>query len=109
MLEVIADGLMLVVSSQNLTRVGTDDLAYDVGGSASCGARTILLDLDEDYGQTAKKRFGPNSSSVAWNTASTEEITNREAMNRAAESKVDKRISRLSMLPDAVNEILQGE
>ena len=24
-----------------------DDLAYDVGGSASCGARTILLDLDE--------------------------------------------------------------
>ena len=34
---------------------------------------------------------------------------NREAMNRAAESKVDKTISRLSLLPDAVNEILQGE
>lgn len=86
-----------------------DDLAYDVGGSASCGARTILLDLDEDYGQTAKTRFGPNSSPVSWNTASTEEIVNREAMNRAAESRVDKTISRLSMLPDAVNEILQGE
>ena len=35
-----------------------DDLAYDVGGSAACGARTVLLDLDEEYGQTANKRFG---------------------------------------------------
>ena len=31
-----------------------DDQAYNVGGSALCGAKTILLDLDVDYGQMAK-------------------------------------------------------
>ena len=40
-----------------------DDLLYDVGGSASCGAKMILLDLDDEYGQTAKIRFvlGPEA------------------------------------------------
>jgi len=86
-----------------------DDLAYDVGGSASCGARTVLLDLDEEYGQTAKVRFGPNGSMPSWNTALEDEIVNRQAMNDAAESMVDKRVSRLSMLPDAIDDILKGE
>ena len=40
-----------------------DDLAYDVGGSSACGARTILMDLDDKYGQTAKLMFAPPSSS----------------------------------------------
>lgn len=86
-----------------------DDLAYDVGGSASCGAKTILLDLDEEYGQTAKARFVSGAKMPSWNTASEEEIVNRKAMNDAAESMVDKRISRLSLLPDAIDEILKGE
>jgi len=86
-----------------------DDLAYDVGGSASCGARTVLLDLDEEYGQTAKVRFGPEGKMPLWNTASAEELANRKIMNDAAESVVDKRINRLSLLPDAVDEILKGE
>jgi len=86
-----------------------DDLAYDVGGSASCGAKTILLDLDEEYGQTAKVRFGPNAQMPSWNTASDEEIVNRKAMNDAAEGLVDKRVSRLTMLPDAIDDILKGE
>lgn len=88
-----------------------DDLAYDVGGSASCGAKTILLDLDEEYGQTAKLRFleGEKAVMPSWNTASKEEIANRKAMNDAAEAMVDKRISRLTMLPDAIDEILKGE
>ena len=86
-----------------------DDLAYDVGGSASCGAKTILLDLDEEYGQTAKRRFGENPIMPAWNTASAEELANRKAMNEAAENMVDKRVSMLSMLPDAVEEILKGQ
>lgn len=86
-----------------------DDLAYDVGGSASCGAKTILLDLDEEYGQTAKIRFGPNAQMPSWNTASEEEIKNRQAMNDAAEGMLDKRVTRLSMLPDAIDEILKGE
>ncbi|KAL7527746.1 hypothetical protein ACHAXR_003522, partial [Thalassiosira sp. AJA248-18] len=88
-----------------------DDLALDVGGSASCGANTILLDLHEEYGQTAKERFlwGGAAMMPSWNTASSEEIANRKAMNDAAESMVDKRISRLALLPDVVDEILKGE
>lgn len=86
-----------------------DDLAYDVGGSASCGAKTVLLDLDEEYGQTAKVRFGPGATMPSWNTASEAELANREAMNAAAEDMVDERISRLSALPDAIDEILKGE
>lgn len=86
-----------------------DDLAYDVGGSSSLGAKTVLLDLDEEYGQTAKLRFEPNAKMPSWNTASEEEIVNRKAMNDASESMVDKRVSRLSVLPDAIDEILKGE
>lgn len=86
-----------------------DDLAYDVGGSASCGARTILLDLDDEYGQTAKARFGPEARQPAWSTTPLEEIFNRRAMNDAAEGMVNKRVSRLSMLPDAIDEILKGD
>ena len=86
-----------------------DDLAYDVGGSASCGAKTILLDLDEEYNQTAKLRFPPYNNIPAWNTASNDEIAQRKAMNDEAESMVDKRVSRLSVLPDAISEILSNE
>ncbi|KAL7426720.1 hypothetical protein ACHAXM_000548 [Skeletonema potamos] len=86
-----------------------DDLAYDVGGSASCGAKTILLDLDKEYQQTAKLRFPPYNVIPAWNTAPEEEIAHRKAMNDEAKSMIDKKISRLSMLPDAINEILNSE
>ena len=86
-----------------------DDLAYDVGGSASCGARTILLDLDDEYGQTAKRRFGPDARMPSWSTNPPEEIVRRRAMNDAAENMVNKRVSRLSMLPDAIDEILKED
>ena len=45
----------------------------------------------------------------SWNTASQEEISDRKAMNNAAERMVDKRASMLSLLPDAIDEILRGE
>ena len=86
-----------------------DDLAYDVGGSASCGAKTILLDLDEEYGQSAKLRFGENPVIPSWSTSSAEELANRAAMNKAAEDKVDMRVSMFSMLPDAIDEILKEQ
>ena len=41
----------------------------------------------------------------SWNTALGEESTNCKAMNNAAESVVDRRMSRLNMFPDAVDEI----
>ena len=88
-----------------------DDLAYDVGGSASCGAETILLDLDQDYGQTANTRFlwGGETVMPSWNTASENESATRKGMNDAAQTMVDKRVSRLSMLPYAIDELLMGE
>jgi FMN phosphatase YigB (HAD superfamily) len=86
-----------------------DDLAYDVGGSASCGARTILLDLDGEYRQTAKRRFGPDARMPSWSTNPPEEIIRRRAMNNAAEKMVNKRVSRLSMLADAIDEILKED
>jgi FMN phosphatase YigB (HAD superfamily) len=86
-----------------------DDLAYDVGGSASCGARTILLDLDDEYGQTAKARFGPDARMPSWSTAPMEEIIHRRSMNDAAEGMVNKRVPRLSMLCDAIDEILKED
>lgn len=85
-----------------------DDLAYDVGGSASCGAKTILLDLNDEYGQTAKLRFHPTKPMMpSWNTAPEEELVNRKAMNDAAESMVNQRITRLSYLTDAIEDILR--
>ena len=33
---------------------GRNDLVYGAVGSTSCGAKMILFDLDEEYGQTAK-------------------------------------------------------
>ena len=84
-------------------------MAYDVGGSASCGARTILLDLDDEYGQTAKRRFGPDARMPSWSTNPPEEIVRRRAMNDAAETMVNKRVSRLSMLADAIDEILKED
>ncbi|KAL3827147.1 hypothetical protein ACHAXA_006702 [Cyclostephanos tholiformis] len=86
-----------------------DDLAYDVGGSASCGAKTILLDLDDDYGQTAKSRFDHDARMPSWSTAPMEEIIRRRVMNDAAEEMVNKRLSRLSMLSDAIDEILEED
>ncbi|KAL3774080.1 hypothetical protein ACHAW5_009542 [Stephanodiscus triporus] len=83
-----AEGPMSEVSSGNDDNGGVDpiwihvgdDLAYDVGGSASCGARTIL-DLDNEYGQTAKARFSPDACMPSWSTAPMEEIIHRRLMN----------------------------
>ena len=48
-----------------------------------------------------------NAKMPSWKTAPIAEIVNRKAMNDAAEGMVDKRVSRLSMLPDVIDEILK--
>lgn len=45
----------------------------------------------------------------AWDTNSMETLMHRKEMNDAAECMVDKRVSRLSVLTDAIDEILKGE
>lgn len=85
-----------------------DDLAYDVGGSASCGAKTIYLELDEKYGQTARTRFDGREQ-PSWSTSSEEEIKKRRVMNELALEHIDAKIAFLTRLPEAINDILEGE
>lgn len=87
-----------------------DDLAYDVGGSAQCGAKTVYVELDEKrYGQTARLRFEntDEESQPSWSTTTKKELDIRRSMNEAALSLVDKKIRFLTMLPDAVDEIVK--
>jgi len=86
-----------------------DDLAYDIGGAAPCGAKTIYVELDEEkYGQTARLRFEntDEESQPNWSTTTKKELDKRVVMNEAALSLVDKKIRFLSRLPEAVSEIV---
>jgi putative hydrolase of the HAD superfamily len=85
-----------------------DDLGYDIGGSSACGAKTIYLELDKKYGQTARNRFdgGPQPS---WSTSSEEELKKRRLMNEAAIEHIDAKIAFLTRLPEAIEDILEEE
>lgn len=84
-----------------------DDLALDVGGSAACGAKTILAELDEErYGQTARFRFDKSRPQPSWSTTSPKEMDMRQKMREASKDKVDTHLAFMSRLPEAINEIL---
>jgi putative hydrolase of the HAD superfamily len=83
-----------------------DDLAYDVGGSHSVGARTILFELADKYGQTARHRFDNMNKLPSWSVTTTSELEKRKIMNVAAERQVDVKLSFISRLPEAINDIL---
>ena len=90
-----------------------DDLALDVGGSSTCGAKTILCELDDKkYGQTARHRFD-NIDDLdkipGWNTAPIKELMSRRKMNQMAEPLVDQKVSFISHIPDAIRDILAAE
>ena len=91
-----------------------DDLAYDVGGASQSGAKTILVELDDKYGQTARHRFDEldeesEKGQPAWSMSPKGELEARKKMNDLAEQKVGKRIKFLTRLPEAINEILEDE
>jgi len=88
-----------------------DDLAYDVGGSAQSGAKTIWLELSEKYGQTARHRFEniDLSAQPRWSTSTRAELEKRRVMNEMALELVDKRVHFLSRLPEAINDIIDSE
>ena len=83
-----------------------DDLAYDVGGAATTGARTVLVELAPEYGQTARLRN--EGVRPAWTTETDEQMAKHRKMSLNALSKVDARITRLSQLPEVINELLKG-
>jgi hypothetical protein len=84
-----------------------DDLAYDVGGSALCGAKTILVELADKYRQTARHRFDGTRPQPTWSTSPLEELEKRRIMNEAALPLVDQTIAFYGQLPEAVNNILE--
>lgn len=90
-----------------------DDLALDVGGAATCGAKTILAELaDKQYHQTARHRFEnfENSDNLPeWSITPQKELKRRLEMNKAAESLVDKKVAFISHIPEAINNILEVE
>eukprot|EP00980_Cylindrotheca_fusiformis_P004848 scaffold1034_cov127-Cylindrotheca_fusiformis.AAC.29 len=93
----------------NLTWIHVgDDLAFDVGGAATCGAKTILVELPKSSGQTAPYRFNTSVKQPFWSTTSEKELQARIRMNEAALDKVDVKINTMERLPIAINEILRG-
>lgn len=85
-----------------------DDLAYDVGGAASCGAKTILVELADKYQQTARYRFDGSEPQPSWSTSPQDELATRRLMNEAAKPLVDQKIAFYRQLPEAVNNILES-
>lgn len=87
-----------------------DDLAYDVGGAAQSGAKTIWLELDRPkYSQTARFRFDRNTPQPAWSTTTRQELEKRKVMNELALKRVDASIHFISRLPEAIQDILDRE
>ena len=82
-----------------------DDLAYDVGGSATTGAKTVLVELDSDYGQTARLR--KEGKKPEWSTESEDQFKRHQEMMGKAADKVDAKITRLNQLPEVINELLK--
>jgi len=88
-----------------------DDLAFDVGGSAACGAKTIYAELDgKKYKQSARHRYDPDQSNhqPSWSTTPEKELRKRYEMAQAAEEKVDVKLKYLTRLPEVINDILKA-
>ena len=84
-----------------------DDLAFDVGGSAACGAKTIYAELADKYEQTARHRYYDDQPQPSWSTTPDNELRRRYEMAKQAEEKVDVRLHFLKRLPEAVTTILE--
>lgn len=83
-----------------------DDLAYDVGGSSQCGARTVLVELADKYGQTARHRFDPDYEQPKWSVTSEDELKARAVMNEAAKEFVDEKLEYWHLLPEVIDKIV---
>ncbi|KAL7533464.1 hypothetical protein ACHAXR_005244 [Thalassiosira sp. AJA248-18] len=84
-----------------------DDLAYDVGGAATTGAKTVLVELAPEYGQTARLRM--EGKRPSWTTETEELLDNHRKMSINALDKVDAKITHLSQLPEVINELMKGK
>jgi FMN phosphatase YigB (HAD superfamily) len=88
-----------------------DDLALDVGGSKTSGAKTIWAELDDNrYGQTARHRFALNKENQPkWSITSMDELELMKPMNAAALDLVDQKVAFITHIPEAISNILEME
>ena len=84
-----------------------DDLAYDVGGSATTGAKTVLVELAPEYGQTSRLRL--EGKRPSWSTETEEQTASHQKMMMNSLDKVDAKITHLSQLPGVINDLLNPE
>ena len=92
-----------------------DDVAYDCGGAGRCGARTVLAELAQKYGQTERLRGagggegggGGAPTQPEWDLESKAEVEQRAKMNQAAEGQVDAKVAFLNLLPDVINDLVE--
>jgi len=84
----------------NWVHVG-DDLANDVGASASCGAKAVWLieeSLEDETGEVVP----------SWSTATNEELEKRAKLDEMARQYVSAKIDKLDELPSVIMGILEG-
>jgi FMN phosphatase YigB (HAD superfamily) len=79
-----------------------DCLANDVGASADCGAYAVWM-----YTEAALE-FATGEKVPLWSTASASDIEKRAELSNQGKQKVAVRISSLSELMNAIDELLQG-
>ena len=84
-----------------------DDLAYDVGGSATTGAKTVLVELAPEYGQTSRLRL--EGKRPSWSTEREAQTASHQKMMMNSLDKVDAKITHLSQLPGVINDLLNPE
>jgi len=78
-----------------------DDLANDVGASASCGAKAVWLieeSLEDETGEVVP----------SWSTATNEELEKRAKLDEMARQYVSAKIDKLDELPSVIMGILEG-
>ena len=69
-----------------------------------------MVELANEYQQTARQRFDDlDKDQPDWSTSSKRELQKRRKMNEAAKPLVNVKISYLSRLPEAINDIVKGE
>ena len=79
-----------------------DCLANDVGASADCGAYAVWMYTEAALG------LATGSKVPLWSTASASDIKKRAELSNQGKEKVSVRISSLSELVSAIDELLQG-
>lgn len=84
-----------------------DDLAYDVGGSATTGAKTVLVELAPEYGQTSRLRL--EGKRPSWSTETEAQTASHQKMMMNSLDKVDAKVTHLSQLPGVINDLLNPE